>query len=136
MKKILFALLILTTFASKAQVLTFTPGGDTIRGGSTINIMTAVIPGSWGSVTVQPVFLKFSGTPAGTAFLQGSLNGQDYNTIGADSIHIGNVSTTQSTFWTFSTTQFPYYRIKTTSGAGTMKVVERCYIMYKDKKPN
>lgn len=135
MKKFLFlfACLIGCLTANTASAQSFTllsPHGgttDSVTDAGT-NYLTKQINGAASVVTVQLVITKISGTAAGTAVLQGSINGTNYVTLhyatgGAttgsqnDSFTLTNV-TTQSVSWVIAPSHYNYYRVSVT-GSGT-----------------
>jgi hypothetical protein len=131
MKKLLL-LICLTVGITSAQaqspaVQTMAHSGDTVTNTET-EYLTATLTGNYTSVTFQYVASKLSGTVAGTAILQASLDGTNY--IDLDTITNTNV-TTNTDFFTFSTNnKYKYYRINCT-GSGTMAARVYCYVLAK-----
>ena len=123
MKKILLLLAFAGTFVCSAfesnaqggQVYTLTQSGDTVTNTET-EYLTMTVSSNWETLTFQYVAVKLSGTVAGTATLQGSLDGTYW--IDIDTFTNTNVAT--QTFATYLTpAKFKYYRLKCT-GTGTM----------------
>lgn len=67
---------------------------------------------------IQSVVTKVSGTVGGSVILQGSLDGVNYKSIGADTLTLAN-QTTNSHIWTLDNSRYYFYRTKAT-GTGTM----------------
>lgn len=100
---------------AKAQTA-FSPVKDTITNAETVDL-TLRISGLYNVLTLQLNILKLTGTTAGTAFVQGSLDGSNYNTIpGTDTLTLANAS--QSKAWVLKRSDFLFYRIRTV-GTGT-----------------
>lgn len=143
MKKILIAILfafalVVVPVVSKAQVydMLATTGNatDTVNNTST-ETLTKQINGSYDNVTVQVTITKISGTVAGTAILQASLDGVAYKTLCygpavVDSIPARtNVNvTTNSWTWPVGESKYIYYRVSIT-GSGTMSATVSAKIM-------
>ena len=73
---------------------------------------------TFNSIAIQAVITKISGTVAGTAILKGSLDGINYEAIGADTLTLTN-QITNTHIWTENGDKYLYYMIKVT-GSGTM----------------
>lgn len=131
MKKLFFALAFLLVGVS-AQAQSYTllsvwgATTDSVTNTET-TVMSKQIPGT-GVVTVQLNITKISGTAAGAAILQGSLDGSKWVTLhyatgGAttgvqnDSFTLTNV-TDQSVTWVINPSAYVYYRVSVT-GSGT-----------------
>lgn len=134
MKKILIALIAFTLMAAvprvNAQVfdMTATTGNtsDTVSNTST-ETLTKQVSGPYSQVTVSLVVTKISGTVAGTAVLQGSVDGTNYQTLTyvyaqpgdtQNSVTNTNVAS-QSWSWPVGASTYLYYRVSVT-GSGTM----------------
>jgi hypothetical protein len=88
--------------------------GDTASNATTIYLTKAAIED--GIVAIQAKVTKISGTVAGTVWLQGSIDGTNFETISTDTLALAN-QTTNFKIWTISKTNYSSYRIKvTTSG--------------------
>jgi hypothetical protein len=131
MKNFLFALLAtVCTFASfnaDAQVYSMAHNGDTVTNTET-EYLTLTVKNSYDVVTFQYVCNKLSGTVAGTATLQASLDGTNF--IDLDTLTNTNVSTQTFFFDTdvSSPNKYLYYRVKCT-GVGTMAARVYVYVL-------
>lgn len=129
MKKILFLLLLVTTYTARAQRSTLMPliAGDTVVNAATVN-KSFTSTGGYSAVGVQAVINKVSGTVAGTATFQGSLDGTNWETIGS-AFTLTNVAT-QAKAFTQSASPYTSYRV-TFVGTGTMSAQVRLYYVQK-----
>ena len=126
MKK-LFALLIAFTFLSAgvfAQSLTMT-GNGAIATNTGTAACSLKVQSAYHTVSVQAVFTKTSGTLAGTATLQGSIDGVTWETVpvslvagGASTYTVTDLASQGKTF-VITGSPFLYYKISWT-GTGTM----------------
>lgn len=125
MKKFIFSLCLFAIglFAciaptkSSAQVVTMTGSGDTVTNAETEYILYKAQTNYM--VGIQLQVTKLSGTVAGTATIEASIDGTNYVTIpDADTLTLTNVSS-QGLLWNFSPSPYVYYRLKIT-GSGTM----------------
>lgn len=122
MKK-LFSLLLLgfglfiASQTVEAQVVTMDNSTDTVTNAGTVNL-DATIKAYNPVVSFQVVATKISGTVAGTAILQASIDGTNYVSIGEDTLTLSN-TTTNTHLWVIEPSPYLYYRIKVT-GSGTM----------------
>jgi hypothetical protein len=97
---------------------------DTVTNTGT-NYLSGYTDKSAGTVTIQAVMAKLSGTPAGTVTLQGSVDGSNWVTVTgtATGVQTGAFTatnvTSQSTSWTLVGNPYPWYRV-TWTGSGTM----------------
>jgi hypothetical protein len=114
MKRILFALLTLFAFNGGAQSL-MTGSPATITNATPISVVKEV-KGVAKSVTIQFVVTKATGTIAGKATVQGSLNGTNY--VNLDSMTLTDVAT-NSQVTEFANNPYRYYRVLVV-GSGTM----------------
>lgn len=127
MKKSFFVLFLVGTVASSfAQVSTLMPLilGDTIANTGTVTKTLPRITDAPSGVALFTVLNKISGTGAGTAQLQVSLDGTNYVNSGS-AFTITNV-TTQATVFTVPAPVFEYVRVLFT-GSGTESVQVRMY---------
>lgn len=113
----------LAVVAANAQTSAtpFVSNGDTVTNTET-EYLTLKVTGAYSIVTVQYVASKLSGTVAGNATLQGSLDGTNY--VDAlvsehDSVFTNTNVTTQTKIWFVQPGRYLHYRIKC-SGSGTM----------------
>lgn len=90
---------------------------DTAINSGTANVDLATTK-SWTQISVQAIITKISGTVAGTVLLQGSLDGTNYISVGADTMTNTDVAT-GTHFWVVTGNPYGYYRLLLT-GSGTM----------------
>lgn len=131
MKNFLFSLLatvcMFAGFNANAQVSTFAHNGDTVTNAET-EYLTVTLKGTYDVVTIQYVCNKLSGTVAGTATLQASLDNTNF--IDLDTVTNTNVSAQTFIFNTSTTSpsRYLYYRVKCT-GTGTMAARVYAYVL-------
>lgn len=127
MKKLLllFALLSFIGLGSvSAQSFDMVGNGVTVTNTATV-ACSLKVSNQYTSVTVQAVFAKTSGTLAGTATLQGSIDGLSWETVptslvaGAASTYTVTDLATQAKSFVITGSPFLYYRLSWT-GTGTM----------------
>jgi len=116
MKKLILLLVVLFAGLGLSAQTNFTNSGDTITNSGTVSA-TAEIKNA-GGVSVQAVVTKISGTVAGTAVLQGSLDGTTYYTFAADTLTLSDVSS-QTLIWNVAENYYVNYKVLFT-GSGTM----------------
>lgn len=105
----------------QAQYTSMTGSGDSIVNTGT-KYLTKSLDGNVTSATIQVVFTKTSGTAAGKATIEYSIDGVNYYRLNSDSINITN-TTTQSKMWTISNPGgYKYVRIKVV-GSGTSRYI-------------
>lgn len=131
-KASLFLVGLLFSILSFGQVA-MTAASGTVTNSGTGTITRAMESVAYTKVSVQAIFTKTSGTLAGTATLQGSLDGTNYATVatgqtvaGAATYTVTDVAT-QSVIFTINGNPFKYYRVSWT-GTGTMVGVISGYI--------
>jgi hypothetical protein len=114
-----------------ATLMTKGAAGDTaIINTSTPTMTTTVLEGR-SVVSIQVSITKWSGTIAGKAELQGSLNGVDYVRIAADTLKLNNngaAGSVQTYIWTVTPGKYYSYRVKCT-GVGTMNARCRSWLL-------
>ena len=81
-------------------------------------------------ITIQPTFTKISGTAAGTATLQGSINGVGWSAIGS-AYTVTNVAS-QTTSFSVNPSIYNYYQLVYV-GTGTMAVSFSTPVMARKK---
>jgi hypothetical protein len=109
---------------AKAQIYTMAQSGDTVTNTET-ETLTLTVKGAYDILTFQYVCVKLSGTVAGTAILQGSLDGTNF--IAIDTVTNTNVAT--QTFAMFDNPdKYVYYRVVCT-GSGTMAARVYVYVL-------
>lgn len=113
---------------AKAQVVTMTGSGDTVVNTETEYILYKA-PTNY-VVSIQLQATKLSGTAAGTATIQGSIDGVSYVAIPGQTVDTLTNVTSQGYLWTFSPSPYVYYRIAIT-GSGTMAVRVYGYMVSK-----
>ena len=116
MKKLILLLVVLFAGLGLSAQTNFTNSGDTITNSGTVSA-TAEIKNA-GGVSIQAVVTKISGTVAGTAVLQGSLDGSTYYTFAADTLTLSDVSS-QTLIWNVAENYYINYKVLFT-GSGTM----------------
>lgn len=102
---------------------TFThPATDTITNSTTKNLYVQV-DGFQDAITIQPTFVKISGTAAATAKLQGSVDNVAYTDVaGASSYTVTDVAT-QTTAWVVTNSPYRFYRVNIVpTGTQSVKV--------------
>jgi hypothetical protein len=135
MKKIVSLLFAIVASTSLFAQTAMTASGGTVTNTGTGTI-TKQVTGVYAKVSVQAIFTKTSGTLAGTATLQGSVDGTNYVTVGTAHTVSGAATytvtdtSTQSVIFTINGTPFAYYRVSWT-GSGTMVGVISGYILVK-----
>lgn len=118
MKKYLFSLLCLLSFVvGLGQVTNMTGNGAVVTNSGT-GACSLQVQGNYQQVTVQAVVTKLSGTVAGTVICYGSVDGTNYQAIGADTLTNANQATNQK-FFVFTGNKYMYYKLICT-GSGTM----------------
>lgn len=90
---------------------------DTVSNTGVVTMTSKVVPGSAFTSTISHTFTKLTGTVAGTAILQGSINGVDFVSASSTSYTVTDVAS-QSTSWVITGKPYLYYRVQTT-GSGT-----------------
>jgi hypothetical protein len=122
MKKFIIALFALVAFAatSSAQLTTtMTGSGDSIVNTGT-KYLTVGLDGNVSAAAIQVTFTKTSGTAAGKATIEYSIDGTNYFRVNTDSLNVTN-TTTQYKLWTLSLpASYKYARIKVV-GSGTSR---------------
>jgi len=131
MKKLLSFIALMFAFVaiSSAQSVAMTGSGDSLSNTATKTVTTRVT-GTPTAVSVSYVLTKSTGTPAGTAYLQGSADGGlTYVTIQTtDTLKVTNVTTNKKVWVVSSPKNYTHYRV-TYTGVGTMKVYIAAYIL-------
>jgi hypothetical protein len=127
MKKLLSVLLIaaLAFIApqANAQSSVLVSSTDTLTNADTVYISLPTATGGYYAVGIQAVVSKVSGTVAGTAIIQGSLDGTNYVDIGTDTLTFTNV-TTNTKVWAITPSVYQYHRVKFLS-SGTVVAVPK-----------
>lgn len=85
---------------------------------TTPDTMTVFAIHDYNFVGIQPVITKATGTQAGTAILNVSLDGVNWQPVIGDTLTLSNVAT-NTTIWRFDNPVYNYYRI-IVSGATTV----------------
>ncbi|TXI13250.1 MAG: hypothetical protein E6Q68_01685 [Polynucleobacter sp.] len=133
MKKFIFMLIASVALMSigvlQAQVVQFAktasnPTGAFVDGGSDTVYLT--VNQSFVKAGIQPVATKVSGTLAGTATLQGSIDGVNFVTIGS-AFTLTNVAKS-TTIWTVDYGPYSRYRVIFT-GSGTMSATGSAFFL-------
>lgn len=134
---LLVCLALCVTHNASAQM--FTMGGSA---GSVVNTATAYntleVAGSYGTVSIQTVITKVSGTVGGAVTLQGSNDGVNYETFDTNYVSTATVTytptniTTNSKIWIMNNNPYLYFRVKYV-GTGTMSATLTSYLVAKSK---
>lgn len=124
MKKLLFALMVFMVAAvftapeAKAQAAVLVSSTDTLTNVDTVNIALPTATGGYYAVAIQGTVTKVSGTISGTAIIQGSLDGTNWQTIGTDTLTFTDQATNFK-IWALTPSVYQYHRVRFIS-AGTM----------------
>jgi hypothetical protein len=122
MKKLLalIAMVVGVTFSTTAQQATLMAlkAGDTLTTSSSRDTVTKIISATAGysAFGIQVVTTKVSGTVAGKAYLYSSLDGTNY-TLTDSSAAFAN-QTTNTAFFTKTTTPYTYYKVTVQDAIG------------------
>ena len=122
------AVLLIAVFAfiapsAQAQSSVLIVSTDTLSNTDTAYISLPQATGGYYAVGIQAVVSKVSGTVAGTAIIQGSLDGTNYVDIGTDTLTFTNV-TTNTKVWAITPSVYQYHRVKFIS-SGTVVAVPK-----------
>lgn len=127
MKKFLSVLLIaaLAFIApqANAQSSVLVSSTDTLTNADTVYISLPTATGGYYAVGIQAVVTRVSGTAAGTAIIQGSLDGTNYVDIGTDTLTFSN-AVTNTKVWAITPSVYQYHRVKFIS-SGTVVAVPK-----------
>ena len=121
MKKLIIALFALFCFVStsQAQLVTMSGSGDSIVNSGT-KFLTYNLDGHVVATTIQVLFTRTSGTAAGKATIEYSIDGTNYFRVNTDSLNITNTST-QIRLWRIENpAQYKFVRIRVV-GSGTSR---------------
>lgn len=127
MKKLLFALTIALTLSVfmtesvKAQSSVLVSSTDTLTNADTANISLPTATGGYYAVGIQAVVTKVSGTAAGTAIIQGSLDGTNWVNIGTDTLTFAN-QTINTKVWAITPSVYQYHRVRFISSGTTVLI--------------
>ncbi len=127
---LLFGCLAFASVESKAQIVTMTGSGDTVVNTETEYLLYKAQTNYLVSIQLQVT--ELSGTTAGTATIQASIDGVSYVAIPGQTVDTLTDVTSQGYLWSFSPSPYIYYRIAIT-GSGTMAA--RVYGYMVSKKP-
>jgi ABC-type maltose transport system permease subunit len=122
------AVLLIAVFAFiapnvQAQSSVLVPSTDTLTNTDTAFISLPTATGGYYAVGIQAVVSKVSGTVAGTAIIQGSLDGTNYVDIGTDTLTFSNVAT-NTKVWAITPSVYQYHRVRFIS-SGTVVAVPK-----------
>lgn len=124
---LLFSCFALTVHTVSAQTALL-PAKDTATNAETVDLSLRVA-GLYNVLTFQLNVIKLTGTTAGTAFVQGSLDGVNYNTVpGTDTLTLANASTTKA--WVLKRSDFLFYRVRTVA-TGTQTTSVAALALYR-----
>lgn len=90
---------------------------DTVTNTGTVTMSSAIVKGAPNESTVVATFTKLTGTVAGTATLQGSLNGTDWASASSTSYTVTDLAS-QTTSWPLTGKPYLYFRVNVV-GSGT-----------------
>jgi hypothetical protein len=126
MKKILSVLFLIAAIAFTApqahsQASVLITSTDTLVNTDTAYISLPTATGGYYAVGIQAVVTKVSGTAAGTAIIQGSLDGTNYVTIGTDTLTFTNV-TTNTKVWEITPSVYQYHRVRFISSGTVVEI--------------
>lgn len=130
MKKLLCLIAIILMAAVGVQAQTaLSPTTDTLTNAATRDL-TVKIPGAYNEVlTFQLNVVKISGTTAGSAYVQGSLDGVNYFTLpGTDTLTLANNNNFKS--WVVAKSQYLHYRVHVV-GSGTQSTQLKAWALYR-----
>lgn len=126
-KLVLIAVLAIFSYAANAQTSTvqslFSNAAsgvkltDTVTNTGTVTMSSAIVKGAPNESTILATFTKLTGTVAGTATLQGSLNGTDWASASSTSYTVTDLAS-QSTGWSLTGKPYLYFRVNVV-GSGT-----------------
>ena len=130
-------LLLFACFAITASAQWYeTIPADTINGAETVNWDTPIITGSYEYVTIQAHCTELGGTSDGTLILQGSIDGENYQTLtDATGIVKGFANDTltitdgATQVWTITDHPMNYYRVQGAGTANDTTYVEVKYLL-------
>lgn len=130
MKKLLSILALVAVFAfsgveSKAQSAVLISSTDTLNDAETVYISLPTLTGGYYAIGIQAKVTKVSGTVAGTAIIQGSLDGTNYVTIGSDTLTFSDQAT-NTKVWAITPSVYQYHRVKFVS-SGTQVSIPKVY---------
>ncbi len=100
---------------------------DTVTNTGVVTMTSKQVGGPAYVTTVSQTFTKLTGTVAGTAVLQGSINGVDFESASSTSYTVTDVAS-QSTSWTLTGKPYLYFRVQTT-GSGTSTYTVKGQVM-------
>jgi len=128
MKKLFALLLVLVTLAAfstetNAQASVLVSSSDTLTNADTVNIALPTATGGYYAVAIQGTVSKVSGTVSGTAIIQGSLDGSNWQNIGTDTLTFTD-QTTNFKIWALTPSVYQYHRVRFIS-AGTVVAVPK-----------
>lgn len=90
---------------------------DTITNAGTVTMTSAIVKSAPNQTTITATFTKLTGTVAGTATLQGSLNNVDFTSASSTSYTVTDLAA-QTTSWPLTGKNYLYYRVNVV-GSGT-----------------
>lgn len=112
---------------SQAQTL-MAPAADTTTNADTVYLVSPKLTSSYDVVTVQLNVTKISGTVAGNAEIQASLDGVNYSTVAEDTLTLTNGNS--SKIWALGRSDYLYYRVRVAT-SGTQSSAARGIILYR-----
>lgn len=122
MKKFLFITMLLFScvlFASAQSSLSASK--DTLNNADTAYLTAPRLGAPYTVLSIQLNVTKISGTVAGTAVVQGSIDGINYTSISSDTLNLVNGNNIK--LWALGNAQYPYHRVAViTSGTQSSSV--------------
>lgn len=123
MKYLLSVLLLIavTAFTApqiNAQASVLVPSTATLTNAQTVYIDLPQATGGYYAVGIQAIVTKVSGTVAGSAIIEGSLDGTNYVTIGSTTLTFADVAV-NTIVWAITPSVYQYHRVKFVS-SGTV----------------
>lgn len=114
--------LIATYEQASAQSSVLVVSTDTLNNTETANIALPRLTGGYYAIGIQALVTRVSGTAAGSAFVQGSLDGTNWVSV-SDTLTFTNVAS-QTKIWAIATPVYEYYRVQFSSN-GTVVAVPK-----------
>lgn len=128
MKNLLFFLALTVMTSAVFSQATLINSLDTLKQSTTIYSTSSKQTTVFDAICIQAVFTKFNGTPGGNVLPQGSIDGVNYVDISTDTLKLAN-QTTNTKIWTFSKTNYLYYRLASTANSTTQQSTQKAYLL-------
>ncbi|MDP1763067.1 MAG: hypothetical protein Q8L07_04200 [Sediminibacterium sp.] len=118
------------TFSLRAQSNQLTPAIDTSTNAQTRYIVTGVQNGQYQTFSIQFVKDSVSGTVAGYALIQASIDNSHWKDVNTDTFTFTNTGS-QNYLWDLTKNKYLYYRIKVVT-TGTQVSTNKGYLWRKE----